>query len=77
MPSLETAKSAEKTFDAVELTRRLRSEVHKETEHLSRTELKEYLRTHVEMPRYVSGRSLHRWESGTIYTGAGSGKIHE
>ena len=53
--SLEIAKSAEETFDAVELTRQLRSEVHRETEHLGRAELREYLHTHVKMPRYVSG----------------------
>nr|VFJ88332.1 MAG: hypothetical protein BECKH772A_GA0070896_100089 [Candidatus Kentron sp. H]VFJ93563.1 MAG: hypothetical protein BECKH772B_GA0070898_1004619 [Candidatus Kentron sp. H]VFJ94883.1 MAG: hypothetical protein BECKH772C_GA0070978_1000139 [Candidatus Kentron sp. H] len=55
MPSLETGKPIKKTFDAVELMRQLRSQVHGEIGRLGRAELKEYLRARVNMPRPVAG----------------------
>ncbi|VFM98700.1 MAG: hypothetical protein BECKG1743D_GA0114223_102273 [Candidatus Kentron sp. G] len=60
MPSLETGKPVKKTFDAVDLTRQLRSQVHGEIGHLNRAELKEYLHTRVNMPRPASGENTHR-----------------
>nr|VFJ88356.1 MAG: hypothetical protein BECKH772A_GA0070896_1000816 [Candidatus Kentron sp. H]VFJ93542.1 MAG: hypothetical protein BECKH772B_GA0070898_1004612 [Candidatus Kentron sp. H]VFJ94869.1 MAG: hypothetical protein BECKH772C_GA0070978_1000132 [Candidatus Kentron sp. H] len=52
-------------FDAVELTRRLRSQVHGEIEYLGRAELKEYLRARVNMPRPAgegnNRRPMGRW----------------
>nr|VFJ94978.1 MAG: hypothetical protein BECKLFY1418B_GA0070995_106415 [Candidatus Kentron sp. LFY]VFJ95797.1 MAG: hypothetical protein BECKLFY1418A_GA0070994_10538 [Candidatus Kentron sp. LFY] len=51
MPDLEAGKPAKKTFDAVELTRQLRFQVHEGIGHLGKAELKEYLRTRINMPR--------------------------
>ena len=55
-----------KTFDAVELTRRLRAQVHEEIGYLGRAERREYLRARVNMPRPAeegnSRRRMGRWE---------------
>nr|VFJ59378.1 MAG: hypothetical protein BECKDK2373C_GA0170839_107120 [Candidatus Kentron sp. DK] len=56
-------------FDAVELMRRLRSQVHEEIGCLGRDELKEYLRARVNMPRPAGeGNSCRRMGRGEEQT---------